>query len=89
MARKLLMDASTENKKSLDIIESSSFIVCLDDARPVTLEERARQYWHGDGTNRWFDKPCQFIINENGTSGFLGEHSMMDGLPTLRLNWPA
>ncbi|KAI9763334.1 MAG: Carnitine O-acetyltransferase mitochondrial [Geoglossum simile] len=85
-ARKLLIDASPVNKKSLEIIESSSFIVCLDDANPVTLEERAHQYWHGDGTNRWFDKPCQFIINENGTSGFMGEHSMMDGTPTHRLN---
>jgi carnitine O-acetyltransferase len=70
----------------LEVIQSSSFIVCLDDASPVTLEERAHQYWHGDGTNRWFDKPCQFIINENGTSGFMGEHSMMDGTPTHRLN---
>ncbi|KAI9783785.1 MAG: Carnitine O-acetyltransferase mitochondrial [Geoglossum umbratile] len=85
-ARKLLIDASPENEKSLEVIQSSSFIVCLDDASPVTLEERAHQYWHGDGTNRWFDKPCQFIINENGTSGFMGEHSMMDGTPTHRLN---
>jgi len=36
--------------------------------------------------NRWFDKPLQFIINDNGTSGFMGEHSMMDGTPTHRLN---
>ncbi|KAH0534030.1 hypothetical protein FGG08_007365 [Glutinoglossum americanum] len=85
-ARNLLIEASPLNKQSLDTIESSSFIVCLDDASPVTLEERANQYWHGDGTNRWFDKPCQFIINENGTSGFMGEHSMMDGTPTHRLN---
>jgi carnitine O-acetyltransferase len=52
----------------------------------VTLEERAHQYWHGDGTNRWFDKPLQFIVNDNGTAGFMGEHSMMDGTPTHRLN---
>ncbi len=52
----------------------------------MTLEERAHQYWHGDGCNRWFDKPLQFVINENGTSGFIGEHSMMDGTPTHRLN---
>jgi carnitine O-acetyltransferase len=58
----------------------------LDDASPVTLDERSRQYWHGDGSNRWFDKPLQFIINNNGTSGFMGEHSMMDGTPTHRLN---
>lgn len=52
----------------------------------MTLEERARQFWHGDGANRWFDKPLQFIINDNGTSGFQGEHSEMDGTPTHRLN---
>jgi carnitine O-acetyltransferase len=74
------------NAASLKDIESASFVVCLDDASPVTLEERAHQYWHGDGANRWFDKPLQFIINDNGTSGFTGEHSMMDGTPTHRLN---
>src|SRR5699024_8095127 len=31
-------------------------------------------------------KPLQFIVNENGTSGFMGEHSMMDGTQTHRLN---
>ncbi|KAK5708631.1 Carnitine O-acetyltransferase mitochondrial [Elasticomyces elasticus] len=74
------------NKAILQTIEAASFVVCLDDARPVTLHERAHAYWHGDGSNRWFDKPLQFIVNENGTSGFNGEHSMMDGTPTHRLN---
>ncbi|OCK83508.1 acyltransferase ChoActase/COT/CPT [Lepidopterella palustris CBS 459.81] len=77
---------SDVNKSALEAIESASFVVCLDDASPITLEERANQYWHGDGSNRWFDKPLQFIINDNGTSGFMGEHSMMDGTPTHRLN---
>jgi len=85
-ARQVLLDASPKNKAALEAIEASSFVVCLDDASPVTLEERAHQYWHGDGANRWFDKPLQFIINDNGTSGFMGEHSMMDGTPTHRLN---
>ncbi|CAZ82201.1 unnamed protein product [Tuber melanosporum] len=84
--RKMMIEASPENKKALQLIESASFIVCLDDTSPVTLEERAHQYWHGDGQNRFFDKPLQFIINENGTAGFMGEHSMMDGTPTHRLN---
>ncbi|KAF2742096.1 acyltransferase ChoActase/COT/CPT [Sporormia fimetaria CBS 119925] len=81
-----LKSASPVNAASLKAIESAAFVVCLDDASPVTLEERAHQYWHGDGSNRWFDKPLQFIINDNGTSGFMGEHSMMDGTPTHRLN---
>jgi carnitine O-acetyltransferase len=85
-ARDRLIKASPVNKASLEAIEAASFVVCLDDASPVTLEERSKQYWHGDGQNRWYDKPLQFIINDNGTSGFTGEHSMMDGTPTHRLN---
>ncbi|KAI1147827.1 acyltransferase ChoActase/COT/CPT [Nemania diffusa] len=85
-ARKILLDASPKNAATLEAIESASFLVCLDAASPVTLEERAHQYWHGDGQNRWYDKPLQFIVNDNGTSGFMGEHSMMDGTPTHRLN---
>ncbi|KAF2004685.1 carnitine O-acetyltransferas-like protein [Amniculicola lignicola CBS 123094] len=81
-----LKGASNVNAATLEAIESASFVVCLDDASPITLEERSHQYWHGDGSNRWFDKPAQFIINDNGTSGFMGEHSMMDGTTTHRLN---
>jgi carnitine O-acetyltransferase len=84
-ARATLLNASPANASALKAIESSSFIVCLDDAAPITLEERAHAYWHGDGANRWYDKPCEFIVNDNGTAGFNGEHSMMDGTPTHRL----
>ena len=85
-ARDELLRAHPANASILDAIQASAFLVCLDDASPITLEERAHQYWHGDGQNRWFDKPLEFIINDNGTSGFIGEHSMMDGTPTHRLN---
>lgn len=85
--REYLISADpTRNKAALEDIESASFVVALDDASPLTREERAHQYWHGDGQNRWYDKPVQFIICDNGVSGFLGEHSMMDGTPTHRLN---
>lgn len=26
------------------------------------------------------DKPCQFIVFDNGKAGFMGEHSVMDGM---------
>lgn len=84
--RERLLATSPTNKAALETIQSAAFVVCLDDATPITLHERARQYWAGDGANRWFDKPLQFIVNDNGTSGFNGEHSMMDGTPTHRLN---
>jgi carnitine O-acetyltransferase len=84
--RERLVKSDPANEAALEQIQAASFVVCLDDASPITLNERAHQYWHGDGANRWYDKPIQFIINENGTSGFMGEHSMMDGTPTHRLN---
>jgi len=76
-------------------------VVCLDDTKPATREETSWACWVGDGKNRFYDKhQCtrlffQFaakvdcfivIVFENGKSGFLGEHSCMDGTPTLRLN---
>lgn len=85
-SRETLLNAHPANRTTIETIQASAFLVCLDDASPITLEERAHQYWHGDGSNRWFDKPLEFIVNDNGTSGFLGEHSMMDGTPTHRLN---
>lgn len=85
VARKNLLAASHTNTAALKEIEASSFVVCLDSASPVTLEERSHAFWHGDGANRWYDKPCQFIVNDNGTAGFQGEHSMMDGTTTHRL----
>ncbi|RVX75690.1 hypothetical protein B0A52_00046 [Exophiala mesophila] len=84
-ARENLLAASPLNEATLKDIEASSFVVALDSSAPVTLEERAHVYWHGDGANRWFDKPLQFIVNDNGTAGFMGEHSMMDGTPTHRI----
>lgn len=84
-ARKNLLAVSPRNEASLKAVESASFVVCLDTTAPVTLEERSHALWHSDGTSRWFDKPLQFIINDNGTAGFGGEHSMMDGTPTHRI----
>lgn len=40
----------------------------------------------GEGANRWWDKPLQWIVFSNGESGFIGEHSCMDGTPTARMN---
>ena len=37
------------------------------------------------GYNRWFDKSLQFIVTSNGQAGMNGEHSMMDGMPTVHL----
>ncbi|WFD31275.1 carnitine O-acetyltransferase [Malassezia sp. CBS 17886] len=74
-----------QNRKALERIDSSVIVLALDSCAPVTLDERAWQVWTGGGKNRYFDKQ-QLIVAENGTSGYIGEHSMMDGTHTLRLN---
>lgn len=84
--RAQLLSVDPSNKAALEAIEASSFLIALDDHKPVTREERAHTYWHGNGTNRYYDKPLQFIICDNGVAGFMGEHSMMDGTPTHRIN---
>ncbi|KAL6301959.1 acyltransferase ChoActase/COT/CPT [Sparassis latifolia] len=84
-ARAALLAASPSNAANLKVIESAMVVVCLDDTAPVTREDASWACWVGDGRNRFFDKH-QLIVFENGKSGFLGEHSCMDGTPTLRLN---
>lgn len=69
------MAANPENANLLEKVESSDFVICLDDQTPVTRDEGSRACWHGDGRNRFFDKPLQFIVFENGKAGFMGEVS--------------
>ncbi|KAL1407218.1 Carnitine O-acetyltransferase mitochondrial [Vanrija albida] len=92
--RRHLLSISKNNTKSIIDIDSSILLVDLDSgAAPKNDTERAWSYWAGGltpepqtkGHNRWFDKH-QFIVDEAGESGFNGEHSMLDGTPTLRLN---
>ncbi|KAJ6462051.1 acyltransferase ChoActase/COT/CPT [Mycena vitilis] len=84
-ARAALLAADPANAASLEAIESAMIVVCLDDSKPVTREEISNACWVGDGRNRFYDKH-QLIVFDNGRSGFLGEHSCMDGTPTLRMN---
>lgn len=81
-----LHNYSIVNANAFDDIFRSSFVLTLDDVSPESFEERSRNCWHGNGTNRYFDKPLQFFVAANGASGFLGEHSKMDGTPNLTLN---
>ncbi|GMK56889.1 hypothetical protein CspeluHIS016_0307290 [Cutaneotrichosporon spelunceum] len=94
-ARRHLLSISKQNIDSIQAIDSAILLFSLDDdvPSPSNDTERAWSYWaggltpseKGKGRNRWFDKH-QFIVDQAGESGFNGEHSMLDGTPTLRLN---
>ncbi|KAJ7464634.1 carnitine acetyl transferase [Mycena latifolia] len=85
--------SSPHNAAILQAIQSAAFTISLDSSLPLTPEQHSRTLWHGDVSNgvpiglqnRWVDKPVQYIVFENGTSGLMGEHSVMDGTPTVRL----
>ena len=84
--RDSLVSMSPQNAEYLDTIESSAFIICLDDGNPVTPEERATHCRFGDGSNRWHDKGVQFTVAANGNSGVIFEHSYIDGTLPIALH---
>jgi len=84
------------NANIIDAIHSSAFIVCLDTEKPSNIIEFSRGLWHGTVTrsekgvqlglrNRWVDKPVEFIVFDNAKAGLMGEHSVMDGTPTVTM----
>lgn len=83
-ARKSL---DTQVLQDLQTLESAACLVCLDDVAVHTTRQMGHLLLHGKESatndaplNRWFDKSLQYIITKNGKAGFLGEHSMMDGV---------
>ncbi|KAJ7735649.1 acyltransferase ChoActase/COT/CPT [Mycena maculata] len=85
--------SSPHNAAILQAIQSAAFTISFDSSSPITPEHHSRALWHGDVANgvpvglqnRWVDKPVQYVVFENGVAGLMGEHSVMDGTPTVRL----
>lgn len=85
------------NASIIEDIQSAAFVLCLDTEQPTDLVSHSRALWHGAVSqptstkpilglrNRWVDKPVQFVVFENGKAGIMGEHSVMDGTPTVTL----
>ena len=70
----------------LELLESAMLLLCLDGDDVFTSQQCGIKYWHGgqsSGGNRWADKSIQLICSKNGKVGFVGEHSMMDGMPAV------
>ncbi|KAH7101487.1 acyltransferase ChoActase/COT/CPT [Auriculariales sp. MPI-PUGE-AT-0066] len=79
-----------KNRTIVRDIHSAAFVMCLDEGGPDSAVEYSRALWHGGRggralANRWVDKPVQFVVYDNMKAGIMGEHSVMDGTPTVRL----
>lgn len=79
-----LLQTDAGNKQAIEAIETSAFILVLEDEPPTDKADFARTLWHGTGHNRWWDKPLQWVLYRTGICGFIGEHSTMDGSPVCR-----
>ncbi|KAH9851920.1 carnitine acetyl transferase [Lenzites betulinus] len=88
--------ADPHNAAILTTIHAAAFVLCLDTESAPSLVDHSRLLWHGAVPpapaqrqlglrNRWMDKPCQFVVAADGKAGFVGEHSVMDGTPTVAL----
>lgn len=82
----LLSLGGIEMEEALEKVQSGAIMVNLDDEAPVSRQECGEVFLTGglkSGENRWFDKSIQVLVENNGKCGFLGEHSMSDGMPMV------
>ena len=68
-----------QNKSLLQMIDNSIFILCLDSENNKNIEDTSKEFLHGNGINRWFDKSLQFIVSKDNRIGLNLEHTGFDG----------
>lgn len=108
-ARDELLRSAPENAQLMDRVASSIVVLALDSYKPITRDQKSRNWWIGyNSGNRFMDKHTRtcsesqaqtfpqasdllfllykVMVTDNGKSGFSGEHSLLDGTPTTRLN---
>ena len=91
-AREQLINESPSNKENLNLVDSSQFVICLDDFSHSSDAhiKAAHNFLHGfsDKTqnyvNRWFDKSFTILVTKDGHSAINFEHSWGDGVAVLR-----
>lgn len=88
------ISGNANNNEILSIIDSSLFILCLDDLKLDNLSDLSKNMLCGLSildkgiqvgtcTNRWYDK-IQIIVTQNGKAGINFEHTGIDGHTVLR-----
>jgi hypothetical protein len=84
VVRSYMSNLSPMNARSLELLDTALFIVCLDEKTPTGLESTLSNAFHGDGRNRWFDKSIQLIFTPNGQWAINMEHTGHDAYPMMR-----
>ncbi|CAN8022957.1 unnamed protein product [Ixodes persulcatus] len=78
---------NSQDAASLEAIKRAALVVCLDgrlaDGDPYEVAWPRQVYKGGPNAeyaaNRWWDKPVQVIVGEDGGSALLYDHTAFDG----------
>ena len=93
--RRALEHEGLQNGRNLSTIDSSLFVLCLDDSAPETPQDMCKNMICGSDTveggfqtgtcsNRWYDK-LSIIVCRNGKAGMNFEHTCSDGSVDIRM----
>lgn len=93
--RRILVHEGLKNGRNFSIIDSSLFVLCLDDNSPQTASEICKNMICGTNAvensvqvgsciNRWYDK-LALIVCRNGAAGMNFEHTCTDGSVDIRM----
>ncbi|XP_077431413.1 peroxisomal carnitine O-octanoyltransferase-like isoform X4 [Vanacampus margaritifer] len=90
-AREHLISIDPHNESILETIQSSLFLISLDDAKPYSSTENytniAVEALMGDPTIRWGDKSYNSLVFADGTFGSNCDHAPYDAMVLVSMCW--
>lgn len=90
-AREHLINIDPHNKNLLEIIQSSLFVICLDESKPYSTPENYTNMtltaMVGDPTVRWGDKSYNSIVYADGSLGSNCDHAPYDAMVLVSFCW--
>uniref|UniRef100_A0A673AS02 Peroxisomal carnitine O-octanoyltransferase n=1 Tax=Sphaeramia orbicularis TaxID=375764 RepID=A0A673AS02_9TELE len=88
-AREHLISIDPHNKTILETIQSSLFVISLDETKPYSTPEKLHKCTAltGNPTIRWGDKSYNSIIYADGTCGSNCDHAPYDAMVLVSLCW--
>lgn len=90
-AREHLINIDPHNKDLLEIIQSSLFVISLDETKPYSTPENytnmTSEAMVGNPTIRWGDKSYNSIVYADGTFGSNCDHAPFDAMVLVSFCW--
>lgn len=90
-AREYLISIDPHNKTILETIQSSLFVISLDETKPYSSPENytnvTLESLIGNPTIRWGDKSYNSIVFSDGTFGSTCDHAPFDGMVLVSMCW--